>query len=270
MFSTRNNRKRWLAAYLGACSLLFATIAPVITMAGGLGQWKYEATIYMWAAGMDANTETGGDIDISFNDILDDLDVAFMGSLGARNGKWSVVADTIYLDISQNEGGSETIPIFGPVTTKTTVDTDIDMKASIITFGGGYNLSDDEKWTLDLIVGGRYTWVDVDSELDLKRTGDLLQTSRQAKVSDSENLWDGIVGIRGQFNLNDNWYVPYYADIGAGQSDRTWQVLAGIGYKFRWGDVLLAYRHLEYDFDSGFLLKDLSVSGPALGARFHF
>jgi hypothetical protein len=119
-------------------------------------------------------------------------------------------------------------------------------------------------------VCGRYTWVYVDSELDLKRTGDLLQTSRQAKVSDSENLWDGIVGIRGQFNLNDNWYVPYYADIGAGQSDRTWQVLAGIGYKFRWGDVLLAYRHLEYDFDSGFLLKDLSVSGPALGARFHF
>jgi hypothetical protein len=33
---------------------------------------------------------------------------------------------------------------------------------------------------------------------------------------------------------------------------------------------LLAYRHLEYDFDSGFLLKDLSVSGPALGVRFQF
>lgn len=268
MPSSRVMRKvvMWIATPV----VLLATSAPLMAAADKTDQWKYEATIYMWAAGMDANTETGGDIDISFNDILNDLDVAFMGSLGARKGKWSVVADTIYLDISQDEGGSETIPIIGAVTTKATVDTDIDMKASITTFGGGYNLSDDRKWALDLIVGARYTWVDVDSELDLKRTGDLLQTSRQAKVSDSENLWDGIVGIRGQFNLNDNWYLPYYGDIGAGQSDRTWQALAGIGYKFRWGDILLAYRHLEYDFDSGFLLKDLSISGPALGASFHF
>jgi hypothetical protein len=268
MYRIRESRKPF--PWIAAGALLLTTARLVAAAEGGADQWKYEATIYMWAAGMDANTETGGDIDISFNDILDDLDVAFMGSIGARYGRWSIVADTIYLDISQNEGGSETIPILGPVSTKRTVDTDIDMKASITTFGGGYNLNDNEKWTLDLIVGGRYTWVDVDSELDLKRTGDLLQTSRQAKVSDSESLWDGIMGIRGKFNLNDHWYVPYYADIGAGQSDRTWQALAGVGYKFRWGDVLLAYRHLEYDFDSGFLLKDLSISGPALGASFHF
>lgn len=257
-------------AWRTACTLLLAITNPVTAPADGVGQWEYEATIYLWAAGMDANTETGGDIDISFNDILNDLEMAFMGSLGARNGKWSVVADTIYLDISQNESGSETIAILGPVTTKKTVDVDIDMKASITTFGGGYSLVDNKRVALDLMAGGRYAWVDVDSELDLKSAGTLLETSRQAKVSESKSVWDGVVGFRGQFDLNDSWYIPYYADIGAGQSDRTWQALAGIGYNLRWGDILLAYRYLDYQFDSGFLLKDLSVSGPTLGARFHF
>lgn len=253
-----------------AGTLLLATMIPVTAAADGSDQWEYDATIYLWAAGMDATTQTGGDIDISFDDILNDLDMTFMGSVGARKGKWSLAADTIYLDISQDEGGSETIPLLGPLNITTEVDTDIEMKASITTFGAGYNLVDDERATLDLVGGARYAWVDVEVKLDLNRAGILLQTSRREKVSGSEGVWDGIVGIRGHFNINDNWYLPYYADVGTGQSDLTWQALAGIGYKFKWGDVLLAYRYLDYEFDSDYLLRELTVSGPALGARFYF
>jgi hypothetical protein len=265
MCGPQENKKP--VAWLAACTLLLATTMSVTAAAGGPDQWEYEATIYLWAAGMDATTQTGGDIDISFNDILDDLDMAFMGSFGGRKNKWSLAADTIYLDISQNDGGSETIPVLG---TTRKVDMDIEMKASITTFAGGYNLVGNERTTLDLMGGARYAWVDVDVKLDRNRDGELLQTSRQVKVSDSEGVWDGIVGARGQFNINDYWYISYYADVGTGQSDLTWQTLAGIGYKFKWGDVLLAYRYLDYDFDSDFLLKELTVSGPALGARFHF
>ena len=46
--------------------------------------------------------------------------------------------------------------------------------------------------------------------------------------------------------------------------------MAGIGYSFKWGEALLAYRHLYYEQKEGKLLQDVSFSGPALGAAFRF
>ena len=259
-------------AWLAAGALLLATALSVTaSAAGGSDQWEYEAMIYLWGAGMDATTQTGGDIDISFSDILDDLDLTFMGTFGARKGKWSLLADTVYLDISQDGGGSETIPILGGAVDITrNVDVDIEMKAFLATFGAGYNVVNNERVTLDLVGGARYFWVEVDQKLDLSRKGVILQTSRQVKVSDSQNVWDGIIGVRGKINLNDNWYMHYYADVGTGESQSTWQAMAGVGCTFKWGDVLLAYRYLDYEFDSDFLIEEITVKGPALGARFHF
>lgn len=147
---------------------------------------------------------------------------------------------------------------------------DITMKASITTFGAGYNVVDNKRVKLDLVGGARYFWVDVDQKLDLIRDGEILQTSRESKVSESQSVWDGIAGVRGQVILQDNWYIPYYADIGTGDSQSTWQAMTGVGYNFNWGDVLLVYRYLDYDFDSSFLLEDITISGPALGAKFYF
>jgi hypothetical protein len=179
--------------------------------------------------------------------------------------------DAVYLDISQSDGGSETIPILGGAVNVTrTVDTDITMKSWITTFGAGYNVVDNDRATLDLIGGARYFWIDVDVKLNLSRDGEFLQTSRQVKVSESDHVWDGIVGVRGMINLDKNWYMPYYADVGTGGSQSTWQAMAGVGYQFKWGDVVLAYRYLDYNFDSDFALDDMNISGPLLGARFRF
>jgi hypothetical protein len=46
--------------------------------------------------------------------------------------------------------------------------------------------------------------------------------------------------------------------------------MSGIGYSFRWGDALLAYRHLFYDQKGDELFHDFSFSGPAIGASFRF
>lgn len=59
-------------------------------------------------------------------------------------------------------------------------------------------------------------------------------------------------------------------DAGTGSSALTWQGMAGIGYTFKWGNVLLAYRHLYYDQKGDKLVQDMRFSGPALGASFRF
>ena len=46
--------------------------------------------------------------------------------------------------------------------------------------------------------------------------------------------------------------------------------MTGIGYQFKCGDILLVYRHLDYEFDADYLLKDLTICSPALGAIFKF
>ena len=46
--------------------------------------------------------------------------------------------------------------------------------------------------------------------------------------------------------------------------------MTGIGYQFKCGDALPVYRHLDYEFDADYLLKNLTISSPALGARFKF
>ena len=79
------------------------------------------------------------------------------------------------------------------------------------------------------------------------------------------------MGVHGQFDLNDKWYVPLYADVGGGDSARTWQGMAGIGYHFNKVNLLLAYRYLNYEFDRRDpLLSDMTIKGPKLGITFRF
>jgi len=77
-----------------------------------------------------------------------------------------------------------------------------------------------------------------------------------------------VVGLRGQSEIGDRWYVPYYVDVGTGSSRFTWQAFGGIGYHFKWGDMMVGYREIAYDFDSNRRLSDLSFGGPLVGVRF--
>ncbi len=85
---------------------------------------------------------------------------------------------------------------------------------------------------------------------------------------------DAVIGVKGKYafaNAN-RWSIPYYLDIGAGDSDFTWQALTGISYQAaNWVDVALTYRHMEWDLTStDGIIKNVNFDGPALGATFHF
>ena len=50
----------------------------------------------------------------------------------------------------------------------------------------------------------------------------------------------------------------------------TWQMAGGVGYAFDWGEVMLLYRHLQYDQGDDELLQDVAFSGGMLGVNFRF
>ena len=46
--------------------------------------------------------------------------------------------------------------------------------------------------------------------------------------------------------------------------------MAGVGYAYKWGDVVLAYRCLAYEQSGNKLLADVNLCGFALGLNFRF
>jgi len=59
-------------------------------------------------------------------------------------------------------------------------------------------------------------------------------------------------------------------DVGTGSSDLTWQAMVGVSYAYNFGDLMVMYRHIDYDGGSDDLVEDLSFSGPSFGVRFRF
>ena len=219
-------------------------------------EWQFDGAIYLWGASMDITPENSDSIHISFNDILDNLDMTFMGMLGARKGKVSLLADVIYMDLSDDQTGSRKIR-------NQTINSkvDIGMQAWIVTAAGGYNLVDTGKYSLDLLGGARYISVDLPLKFQIGQFA--------TKTTPSGDLLDGIVGVRGKVDLADNWYLNYYADGGAGDSASTWQGLAGLNYQFRKFDAGFGYRYLTWNNNDGDI-EDLTVKGPYAGVRFRF
>lgn len=244
-------------AYLMAVALLLGTV-PALAQQNAAEPWQFEANIYLWGAGIGMETARGQEVDLSFSDIINSLNMSFMGGVSAQRGRWSLFSDIVYLNIEQKtdlKGGRLGL-IEG-------TRADVTVKSWIITAAGGYALVDEEQTRLDLLGGVRYLWLDSEMDLDLERGG-------QLEFSDSGDVWDGILGIRGRTWLSPEWYFNYYVDVGTGQSDFTWQALAGINYRFKNFDMGAGYRYLDWDFDSDSPFKNLDVSGPYLGVRLQF
>ena len=93
-------------------------------------------------------------------------------------------------------------------------------------------------------------------------------------ISDDASTTDGIIGFRGDVQLNKNWHVPFYYDVGKGDSELTYQAFVGINYKYPGFDLAAGYRYLKFKFDDdedfGDVPNHLIIQGPMIGAKFWF
>ena len=261
---TRHLNRAATAAALVA-SIMFAASAQAAT---ATDQRHNAVTLYGWFPSLsgDLNYDVGGgdSATVDAGDILSALNMVFMGAFETRKNKWSLLADVIYLNLGDKKTSSVDLPFGGSLNTRV----DLKLKGWQVGLYGGYNLYDTPKASLDALAGLRYPNIDTEAKLSID--GPLPPSLPTAKLSKSADVWDAVVGFRGRAHINDRWFVPYYADVGAGDSDLTWQAMAGIGYEASWGETSLVYRHLEWDQGDDGLLKKLSFSGPAVAFKFRF
>ena len=211
-------------------------------------EWIFGAELYFWGASIGGQSSTGSDIDVDVGDILSSVEFAFMGTVGARKGKWSLAADVIYLNA---EDGDTIAP---------GLKADVELTNWVVTPVVGYNLVDTGKSRLDILGGARFLYIKADLKLD----------ALGLRADDSGSNWDAVIGARGTVDLTEKWYLFGYVDIGTGESKLTWQGLGGVGYRFKWFDLVAAYRYLRWNFDDNKALDNLFLHGPAAGIRFLF
>jgi len=269
-----------------AVLLLIFAVGPARAQTAWEERWTYSLTPYLWLPSVDGTLKyqlpagTGSpSVDVNGQTLLHAIDFAFMMSGEARRGRWSFFGDYIYLKLSGSQGAVKSVNFNTgdpPVAAVATLNagTESRLKGDMVTLAAGYSLAGSADSPFDVIGGLRYFGVtaSTDWRLSAAVTGSSPgQTFAAAgSVSQTDDLWDGIVGVRGRAKLADHWYLPYYADVGTGSSRVTWQAFAGVSYAFHWGEVTLAYRHLVYDQRDDKLLQDFRFSGPLLGATFRF
>jgi hypothetical protein len=210
-------------------------------------------------------------------DIFANLNYGILLGSELRKNKWSLFSDFVYLNLSAESSRVDAID-FGGTIVSAGVDTgtEVDFQQFLTTMVGGYQVIDDDNHQMDLISGFRYLWVE--AELDWSLAAAVIgplgggQTfARTGTLEEDKHVWNGVGGVRGKVRLWDsNWYIPYHADIGAGESDLTWQVFSALGYSWEKWDVVLGYRHLVFDAGDDSLIDNISISGPILGASYKF
>lgn len=213
--SERGATARWFLPLVAATCLIAS--AAQAQQAGS--KWEYTITPYLWMPGLEGVVSPGPnapplDVDVSFSDILDEVDIGFVLGGTATRGAFGLFGDIQYFDLNS----ANATP--GPLPGSAVVDTDI----TVFTFGMEYTVVETPNAELRLAAAARYFDVSIDGSLSI---GAL--PVRQ--VSGGDDWWDGLVGIRGTSMINQDWYFTGWALVGAGGSDFSSDVFGCVGYQ---------------------------------------
>lgn len=260
-----------------------ATVAPqtpayAATQSSDQSRWQSYITPYLWLPTIhgelnytipDGMGNTFG-VTVTPSQYAPKLASALMFTAGVRKGNWGAATDLIYMNLTgvaegvttiSGPGGRLMIPINTNVQSR--------FSSAIWTAGATYNLLPGPPGNLDGVLGFRFA--DVNPRISWNFSGPIGAFPIAGSHSENTNLWDGIIGVKGKFNFKDgHWYVPFYADIGTGGAQLTWQGAGGIAYGTHSGAWSLEYRNLYYNMGSNGLMHNLNLGGPMLGYTFKF
>ncbi|MBW2432646.1 MAG: hypothetical protein JRF36_03515 [Deltaproteobacteria bacterium] len=235
--------------------------------------WEFKMSPYMWFISASGDVTVRGqesDLDLSFSDIWDELNIAAMLVFEGRKNRWGFVGDALYANLGKSTS-----------TDVTGIKIDPTVKLSYLGAGGFYRLG---TWdlsqtpanavpsvTVDAMAGARYTYLDM--KLDLKGF----------RSASGDKAWvDPLVGARAIFDLSERWAASLTGNLGGFGvgSDFTWHAWGLLGYRFSLfskdnnAAVFGGYRALSWDYTDGGgddkFEWDVTLHGPILGIQIGF
>ncbi|MCU0855886.1 MAG: outer membrane beta-barrel protein [Rhodobacteraceae bacterium] len=245
--------KSLLLGFASGAALVAATAGPAAAQ-----NWTFDLSAYLWINDTTVTADTpNGEVSqtLSFSDAIESLEFAFMGTVEARNGPWSVIGDLLYFKLAEvAETPNQVLFSEAKVDSKTTV------LSSYLT----YRAYTTDTMVLDVGVGVRAFWTSIDTTF----VGAAAPTE---SFSQDEDWINPIVAARVRMAFSDQWFGTLMLDAGGLDDSSTWQALATVGYRpnDRWA-FQGGYRYLEAESDSHYGETSLEFSGPILGVAYRF
>ena len=216
----------------------------------------WSITPYLWGTKTKVDlslrdTNLGSGV-ISFSDLLDVLDAAFMVHAETGAGRWSAFMDLTYLSTSDTRER----PLL-------TIDTDSEqtfLDAVAVFWPGGAGSA------LSLFGGLRYSGFD--DRYRFIAGGTVVGTQRS-----TDDYYDALLGLRYRFDLSERWALLTRGDLSFGDSEGTLLLQANFAYAVgarRQNRILFGYQYKQAEFKSGDVRTDFTYGGPMAGFNFRF
>lgn len=221
--------------------------------------WQFAFTPYLYMTGVEGTIGARGrtaEIDLSFGDVIENLNLGIMGTLEARKGRFVIVNDLMWIKLGEERD--------------TPGDLYSSAKLGVNMFiwdpEAGYRVYEGKAGSFDVLGGVRV--MSVETNLNF-RAGIL-----PAFDASERKTWaTPVVGAHGTLNLSPKFYLSTKFDIGGGiGADFTGQFYGGAGYRITPKIALVGgYRYLNTDYDSeaGFIYN-ANMNGILFGAKFQF
>jgi hypothetical protein len=96
---------RRMISNIGLGTTLALLLSAPDLRADSSGDWSYTAAPYFWTTGMKGSAATlppapPADLDVSFSDVMDYLDMSLMGVAEARKGRFGLFGEVFYVGIT--------------------------------------------------------------------------------------------------------------------------------------------------------------------------
>ena len=251
---------RQLRKSIGLLAIVMAVGGPGLLSTAAAQEsdaFKWSITPYIWAptTSIDLTVRDNniGGGDVSFNDLLDTLDAAFMVQVEGGKGNWSMFGDLTYLKTSD--------------TTERTVFTiDIDSEQIYLDAAAAY-------WPggvgspLSFFGGLRFSGFDETYSFSLNNGTPV------SDIPSGEDYYDALLGIRYRFDFSERWQLLTHGDFSFGDSEGTYLLRANFGYvvgKRQQNRILFGYQYKSAEYQENDLTKDFTIYGPMAGFDFRF
>jgi hypothetical protein len=248
-----------VAAALGSLALM-ASPATAQSPQPATEGWAVTLSPYVWFSGLGGDVtgpHGGGSFNADFGDIFGTMKFSFMGLAEARRGRFSLLLDTLYLNLEQGVP----VPGLGAYSGGSARTQSAEVAAIAL-----YSVVEERAVRLDLGGGVRGWWFDTELRLDAG-----LQPARTQSASTS---WvDPVISARGILRLNDRMTLTAYGDVGGFGvgSELTWQAFATLDYQVTPSiSVSGGFRWIHIDYDKGSSDISLDMAGPIIGASIRF
>jgi hypothetical protein len=219
--------------------------------------WDWSATPYIWAPSISTDllnnappVEGGSDAD--FGNIVDKIDMAFMGHLEGQGDDFGAFADVIYLSLGDQKDFER-------------VSTDSSLDASVFELAAVWSPGEQRNQGFEVIGGLRHIILDFSVDFD-----PVNPELSNAKVQLDQSYSDFMVGGRYTGSFNEHWGYSLRADGSWGDTDGTMNLSALVDYKTNSGAWLFGYRYMTAELGDDDTDLDLTLMGPVVGYAFKF